>query len=103
MPLRGLAAVSAAGAAAGDPFWGHHTRGLGAEGARMLRQKTQVLLWCILLGCWDFNPLPTNGFSIKPLNVKLLAGSRKQPRLVTSNGAPGLGCLDAATWFEFWG
>ena len=24
-------------------------------------------LWCILPGYWDFNSLPTNGFSIKPL------------------------------------
>ena len=28
-------------------------------------------------GCWDFNLLPTNGFSIKPLKVKLLAGEQK--------------------------
>ena len=31
----------------------------------------------MLLGCWDFNFLPTNGFSIKPLKVKLLAGEQK--------------------------
>ena len=30
-----------------------------------------VLLCCILLGCWDFNCLPTHGFSIKPLKVLL--------------------------------
>ena len=29
-------------------------------------------LWCILLGWLDFDFLPTNGFSIKPLKVKLL-------------------------------
>ena len=34
-------------------------------------------LWCILIGCQDFNLLPTNGFSIKPLKVKLLAGEQK--------------------------
>ena len=34
-------------------------------------------IWCILLGCWDFNFLPTNGFSIKTLKVKLLAGEQK--------------------------
>ena len=26
-------------------------------------------LWCILLGCQDFNFLPTHGFSIKPLEL----------------------------------
>ena len=30
---------------------------------------------CVLLE--DFNLLPTNGFSIKPLKVKLLAGEQK--------------------------
>ena len=35
------------------------------------------MLWCILLGCQDFNFLPTNGISIKPLKVKLLAGEQK--------------------------
>ena len=34
-------------------------------------------LWRMLLGCWDFIFLPTNGFSIKPLKVKLLAGEQK--------------------------
>ena len=34
------------------------------------------ILWRILLGCWDFNFLATNGFSIKPLKVKLLAGEQ---------------------------
>ena len=28
-------------------------------------------------GCWDFNFLPTNGFSTKPLELKLLAGEQK--------------------------
>ena len=28
-------------------------------------------------GCWDFNFLPTNWFSIKPLKVKLLAEEQK--------------------------
>ena len=38
-------------------------------------------LWCILLGCWDVNLLPTNGFPLKPLKVKLLAGEQSlQPR-----------------------
>ena len=41
-----------------------------------LRNNTAAL-WCILLGCQDFNFLPTNGFSIKPLKVKLLAGEQK--------------------------
>ena len=36
-----------------------------------------TLLCCILLACWDFTFLPTNGFSIKPLRVKLLAGEQK--------------------------
>ena len=31
---------------------------------------------CIWLGCWDLHFLPTNGFSIKPLKVKLLAGEQ---------------------------
>ena len=31
----------------------------------------------LLLGCWDFNFLPTNGFSIKPLKVKRFAGEQK--------------------------
>ena len=30
-----------------------------------------------MLGCWDLNFWPTNGFSIKPLKVKLLAGKQK--------------------------
>ena len=30
-------------------------------------------LWCILLGCWDLDFLPTNEFFIRPLKVKLLA------------------------------
>ena len=38
-------------------------------------------LWCILLGCSDFNFLPTNGFSIKPLKVKLLAGQLEATEL----------------------
>ena len=33
-------------------------------------------LWCILLGCWDFDLLPANGFSMKP-QVKLFAGEQK--------------------------
>ena len=35
--------------------------------------------WCILLGCWDFNFLSTNGFfRINPLEVsQLLAGLRR--------------------------
>ena len=38
--------------------------------------------WCILLGCSDFNCLPTNGFSIKQPKVKLLAGEQiSQPRI----------------------
>ena len=36
-----------------------------------------ALPWRILLGCLDFNFWPTNGFSIKPLKVKLLAGEQK--------------------------
>ena len=34
-------------------------------------------LWRMLLGCSDSNFLPTNGFSIKPLKVELLAGEQK--------------------------
>ena len=30
-----------------------------------------------MLGCWDFNFLPTNGFSTKPPKAKLLAGEQK--------------------------
>ena len=32
----------------------------------------------MLLGCSDFNLLPTSGFSIKPLKVKHLAGLRRK-------------------------
>ena len=39
--------------------------------------NTLANLWCMLLGCEDCNFLPTNGFSIKPLKVKLLAGEQK--------------------------
>ena len=35
------------------------------------------LLLRILLGGWDFNLLPTSGFSMKPLKVKLVAGEQK--------------------------
>ena len=35
------------------------------------------VLWCIFLGCEDFNFLPTNGFFIQPPKVKLLAGEQK--------------------------
>ena len=37
----------------------------------------EQLIWRILLGCSDSNFLPTNGCSIKPLKVKLLAGELK--------------------------
>ena len=36
-----------------------------------------VCLLCILLGCYDFNFLSTNGFSIKPPKAKLLEGEQK--------------------------
>ena len=39
--------------------------------------ELESTLWCILLGGQDFNFLPTNGFSIKPLTVKLLAVEQK--------------------------
>ena len=32
----------------------------------------------MLLGCWDFYLLPADGFSFKPLKVKLLAGEQKE-------------------------
>ena len=38
---------------------------------------SMLTLWCILLGCWDFNLLPTNGLSLKKLKVELLAGVPK--------------------------
>ena len=34
-----------------------------------------------LLGCWDCNFSPTNGFPIKPLKVKLVAGQQKATEL----------------------
>ena len=39
-------------------------------------------LWCILLGCSDFNFSPTSGISIKPLKVKLLAGEQKATKFI---------------------
>ena len=37
-------------------------------------------LWCIVPGCYDFNLLPTNGFSIEALKVTNSSqGSRKHP------------------------
>ena len=33
--------------------------------------RPQPKLWSFLLGCWDFNFLPTSGLSTKPLKVKL--------------------------------
>ena len=45
----------------------------------------------ILLGCQDFNFLPTNGFSMTPLKVKLLAGEQKATELQRS--LCGGGCL----------
>ena len=41
-----------------------------------LKVKHFAELCCILLGCWDFNFLLTNGFSNKP-QVKLLAEEQK--------------------------
>ena len=34
-------------------------------------------LWQCAKGCEDFNFLPTTGFSMQPLKVKLLAGEQK--------------------------
>ena len=39
-----------------------------------LRQAYVCILWRI--GCWDFNFLPTNGFSTKPLKVKRAESNR---------------------------
>ena len=39
------------------------------------------MLWCILLGCLDFNFLPTDGFTVKTPKVKLLAGEQKATEL----------------------
>ena len=46
------------------------------DGSSAGRNMHNYNLWCILPGSWDFNFLPTNGFSIKPLTVKLLAGEQ---------------------------
>ena len=48
-----------------------------AQAARVQGGLALRILWCILLGCLDFNFLPTNGSSIKPLKVELLAGEQK--------------------------
>ena len=32
-------------------------------------------------GCWDFNFLPTDGVSIKPLKVKLFAGEQQATKV----------------------
>ena len=69
------------------PFWGRCTThfslfqwGLGCSlGVRDFDSWPFVKLCCILLGFYDFNFLPTNGFSIKPLKVKLFAGEQKAP------------------------
>ena len=62
-----------------------HPRGgfTSDAGCRFLGVVPLKTLWCTLLGCQDFNFLPTNGFffRIKPLEVKnFWQGSRKQPR-----------------------
>ena len=49
------------------------------------------LLWCILLGCEDFNFLPTNGFSIQPLKVERLAGEQKATLVSAPRRAPNPG------------
>ena len=43
--------------------------------------------WCILLGCLDFNFLPTNGLSIKPL-VKLFAGEHQATEFLLDDKVP---------------
>ena len=53
----------------------------GVSAARWTVNKKPVCeeycLWCILPSNVRTNFLPTHGFSIKPLNVKLLAGEQK--------------------------
>ena len=47
-----------------------------------LEKECRVFSLVDLLGCWDFNFLPTNGFSIKPPKVKLLAGEQKATKFL---------------------
>ena len=64
------------------------------------------ILWCSLLGCLDFNFLPTNGLSTKPLKVKLLAGEQKatenvDPRLKRVGGGVSVQelCFDITRFY----
>ena len=43
--------------------------------------------WCVLLGCQDFNFLPTDGFSINPIEVKLFCGGAESNRAGVSKAA----------------
>ena len=52
------------------------------QASSILSWTSGVVLWCILLGCWDLNFLLTNGLSIKPPKVKLLAGEQKASECV---------------------
>ena len=52
-------------------------------------RKHMIALWCILLGCSDFNFLPTSGFFIKPLKAKLLAGEQKATKCSLFSGYAG--------------
>ena len=65
-----------------------------------------MFLCCILLGCWDFNFLPTSGFSIKPLTVKLLAGEQKATEVLWRCSKRFLWCSylvrASANREEFW-
>ena len=60
-----------------------HSRQLAASHALSFSEVTYLResrrrLWFILLGCWDFDFLPTRmGFPFKPRKVKLLAGEQK--------------------------
>ena len=39
-------------------------------------------------GCWDFNCLPTTGFSISPLRVDLFAGEPKATEAMVERPCP---------------
>ena len=61
-------------------------------------------LCCMLPGCWDLNCLPTDGFSIKQLKAKLLAGEQKATEIWWPFGfpenVPENQCI-AGLWFVY--